>query len=622
MNDQPKKSGLLSYILFILFALIIWNAFVQQSQTDSPISIDYNEFLRMVESDKFQSIVIQSTEKGGSEITGCCVKDKDGKDASYNVFVNNAALPAFMDILRAKPKIKIFPRPIRETSWLMSILINWAPMLLFIFIWIFFMRKMGGGVSAGGIGGGMDFGKSKAKMSVGHQVTFADVAGVDESKEELVEMINFLKDPKKFTRLGGRMPKGVLLIGPPGTGKTLLARAVAGEAGVAFFSLSGSEFVEMFVGVGASRVRDLFENAKKNAPSIIFIDEIDAIGGKRGMTIGGGRTEQEQTLNQLMVEMDGFDPNVGIIIMAATNRPEVLDVALLRPGRFDRHVVVPRPDVKGREEILKVHARKKPLAENANLTAIARGTPGFVGADLENLLNEAALKAAQKGQETITHNDLEEAKDKIIMGGAERKSMVMSPAVKKVTAYHEAGHTLVAKLIPGNDPVHKVTLIPRGMSLGLTGTLPEEERHNYTKSYLEALLPMMMGGRCAEELVFKDISTGARNDIERATELASNMVKKWGMSEKLGPLNYGKDREHEYLGFQIQGAQDYSEKTAQTIDEEKKQIIDKAYRKATDVLAANRNILEALASALLEKETLTGEEVNNIVKQFKISQAN
>jgi len=308
--------------------------------------------------------------------------------------------------------------------------------------------------------------------------------------------------------------------------------------------------------------------------------------------------------------------------MAATNRPETLDFALLRPGRFDRHVVVPRPDVKGREEILKVHARKKPLAENANLTAIAKGTPGFVGADLENLLNEAALKAAQKEQETITNSDLEEAKDKIIMGGAERKSMVMSPAVKKVTAYHEAGHTLVAKFVPGNDPVHKVTIIPRGMSLGLTGTLPEEERHNYTKSYLEALLPMMMGGRCAEELVFKDISTGARNDIERATELASNMVKKWGMSEKLGPLNYGKDREHEYLGFQIQGAQDYSEKTAQTIDEEKKQIIDKAYRKATDVLAANRNILEALASALLEKETLTGEEVNNIVKQFKISQAN
>jgi len=620
MNNTPKRQGLGTGILLAVVVISLINYFAPKKD-NHVTEVDYGEFLRMVEADKFQSVVIQHTEKGGSGITGCCVKEKTEKDGpeknmSYSTFT---ADPDFLAILKTKPNLKIIEKPIPETSFLAT-LISWIlPALIFVGLYFMMMRKFS---PMGGAGGIMNFGKSKAKMSVGHQVTFADVAGVDESKEELVEMIRFLEDPKKFTRLGGRMPKGVLLIGPPGTGKTLLARAVAGEADVPFFSLSGSEFVEMFVGVGASRVRDLFENAKKNAPSIIFIDEIDAIGGKRGMTIGGGRTEQEQTLNQLMVEMDGFDPNVGIIIMAATNRPEVLDVALLRPGRFDRHVVVPRPDVKGREEILKVHARKKPLAENANLTAIARGTPGFVGADLENLLNEAALKAAQKGQETITHNDLEEAKDKIIMGGAERKSMVMSPAVKKVTAYHEAGHTLVAKLIPGNDPVHKVTIIPRGMSLGLTGTLPEEERYNYPKSYLEALLPMLLGGRCAEEIVFKDISTGARNDIEKATELASNMVKKWGMSEKLGPLNYGQDKEHAYLGFQMQGAQDYSEKTAQTIDEEKKQIIDEAYRKATDVLVANRNILEALAGALLEKETLTGEEVNNIVKQFKTPQAN
>ena len=606
-----------NFILFILALLVIAGVLSTfQMGGATAERIDVGKLITQVRSGEVRRIEIKGDsllielKSGAKEVA-----QKESGESLSSLLKNYGVAP------EAVQGIEVAVKRQSGFGYWISVLLPFLIPFFLIGLVIFFMMRQVQGVN----NRAMSFGQSGAREvtpEAKNRVAFKDVAGLEESKEELREIVEFLKNPKKFTVLGAKIPKGVLLMGSPGTGKTLLARAVAGEANVPFFHIAGSEFVEMFVGVGASRVRDLFENAKKNAPSIIFIDEIDAIGGKRGMIIGGGHTEQEQTLNQLMVEMDGFDPNVGIIIMAATNRPETLDFALLRPGRFDRHVVVPRPDVKGREEILKVHARKKPLAENANLTAIAKGTPGFVGADLENLLNEAALKAAQKEQETITNSDLEEAKDKIIMGGAERKSMVMSPAVKKVTAYHEAGHTLVAKFVPGNDPVHKVTIIPRGMSLGLTGTLPEEERHNYTKSYLEALLPMMMGGRCAEELVFKDISTGARNDIERATELASNMVKKWGMSEKLGPLNYGKDREHEYLGFQIQGAQDYSEKTAQTIDEEKKQIIDKAYRKATDVLAANRNILEALASALLEKETLTGEEVNNIVKQFKISQAN
>jgi len=616
MNGRSTGKVIASWILCAIFVIMIFKFCGAGPAENPPLQVDYNQFLQMVQTDKFQSVLIQHTAKGGNIVTGCCVKEKSGIDnvaidKAYVVFTDD---PGLLPVLKAKPNIKIIEKPIAEISWLASILLNWFPMLLFLFLWIFIMRKMQGG---GGLGGMMNFGKSKAKLDAGQKVTFADVAGVDESKEELIEMIQFLKRPHDFTRLGGRMPKGILLIGPPGTGKTLLARAVAGEAGVPFFSISGSDFVEMFVGVGASRVRDLFENAKKNSPCIIFIDEVDAVGGKRGV-FNAGASEHDHTLQQLLTEMDGFDPNVGVIVMAATNRPEVLDPALLRPGRFDRHVIVPRPDVKGREEILKVHARKIPLDKDADLGAVARGTPGFAGAELENLLNEAALKASQKEQKTVTNSDLEEAKDKIIMGGPERKSMIMSADQKKTTAYHEAGHTLVAMFVPGNDPIHKVTIIPRGMSLGLTGTLPEEERHNYTKSYLEALLPMMMGGRCAEEIIFNDISTGASNDIEKATELATNMVKKWGMSAKLGALCYGKDKEHQFLGVQMQGAQDYSEKTAQTIDEEKKTIIDAAYRKAMGVLTANRNILEMLANALLEKETLTGKEVNEIVGQSKI----
>lgn len=611
MNQRPSPlQRLVFWLIAGLIFFFIFGIFSGKNQKET--SINYTEFWASVEKGEVMAVIIQ-----GQNIHGTYNK-KAGVEGSQEVNFKTFAPddPDLIKKLREK-NVAVTAKPEDESPWYMSLLMNWFPMLLLIGVWIFFMRKMSAG---GGAGGMMNFGKSKAKRSLGQTVTFADVAGVDESKEELIEMIDFLKDPHKFTKLGGRMPKGVLLIGPPGTGKTLLARAVAGEAGVPFFSLSGSEFVEMFVGVGASRVRDLFENAKKNAPCIIFIDEVDAVGGKRGVAFGGGSNEHDQTLQQLLTEMDGFDPNVGIIIIAATNRPEVLDAALLRPGRFDRHVVVPRPDVKGREEILKVHAKKKPLDKDTDLNAIARGTPGFVGADLENLLNEASLAAAKKDQKNITQKDLEEAKDVAIMQGRERKSLVMSPEQKKTTAYHEAGHTLVAVLVPGNDPIHKVTIIPRGMSLGLTGTLPEEERHNYTKSYLNALLPMMMGGRCAEEIIFNDLSTGASNDIERATELATNMIKKWGMSEKLGALCYGKDRQHEYLGVQIQGAQDYSEKTAQLIDEEKKTIVDAAYQKATDILTANLNVLEALADALLNKETLTGKEVNEIVNKFKIPQ--
>jgi cell division protease FtsH len=485
-------------------------------------------------------------------------------------------------------------------------------MLLLIGVWIFFMRQMQ-------VGGGkaMSFGKSRAKLLTEnqHKVTFNDVAGVEEAKEELQEIIAFLKDPKKFTKLGGRIPKGVILVGPPGTGKTLLARAIAGEAGVPFFSISGSDFVEMFVGVGASRVRDLFVQGKKNAPCIIFIDEIDAVGRHRGAGLGGGHDEREQTLNQLLVEMDGFETNEGVILIAATNRPDVLDPALLRPGRFDRRVVVHRPDVKGREGILGVHTRKVPLAPDVDISVLARGTPGFTGADLENLVNEAALLAARNNKEKVDMNDFELAKDKVMMG-TERRSMIISDEEKRNTAFHEAGHTLVAKLIPGTDPIHKVTIIPRGMSLGLTQQLPIDEKHTYPKEYLLNNLAILFGGRVAEELVLKSTTTGAGNDIERATDLARKMVCEWGMSEKLGPMTFGKKEGEIFLGRDFTQQQDYSESTAVEIDAEVRRIIQASYQRAKDLLHTNLQLLHRLAERLLEKESLDGAEIDALMQEF------
>ncbi|HEX2931683.1 MAG TPA: ATP-dependent zinc metalloprotease FtsH, partial [Candidatus Binatia bacterium] len=519
--------------------------------------------------------------------------------------------PELVKSLREK-KVKIAAKPEEDSPWYMVLLLNWFPMLLLIGVWIFFMRQMQ-------VGGGkaMSFGKSRAKLLTEnqHRVTFSDVAGVDEAKDDLQEIIAFLKDPKKFTKLGGRIPKGCLLVGPPGTGKTLLARAIAGEAGVPFFSISGSDFVEMFVGVGASRVRDLFVQGKKNAPCIIFIDEIDAVGRHRGAGLGGGHDEREQTLNQLLVEMDGFEANEGVILIAATNRPDVLDPALLRPGRFDRRVVVPRPDIKGREGILQVHTRKVPVAPDVDIAVLARATPGFAGADLENLVNEAALLAARNNQEKVNMHDFELAKDKVMMG-AERRSMIISDEEKRNTAYHEAGHALVAKLLPGADPIHKVTIIPRGMALGLTQQLPMDEKHTYPREYLLNNLVILFGGRVAEELVLNHMTTGAGNDIEKATDLARRMVCEWGMSEKLGPMTFGKKEEEIFLGRDFTQKVDYSESTAIEIDAEVRRIIQESYHKAKDLLKTNLRLLHKVAESLLEKEVLDGSEIDAIVSEF------
>lgn len=484
------------------------------------------------------------------------------------------------------------------------------PWLILIGLWIFFMRRLQGG----GPKGVFSFGKSRAKLLTENRpkVTFADVAGADEAKEELQEIIEFLKDPKKFQKLGGRIPRGALLLGPPGTGKTLLARAIAGEAGVPFYSMSGADFVEMFVGVGASRVRDLFEQGKKNAPCIIFIDEIDAVGRHRGAGLGGGHDEREQTLNQLLVEMDGFESNEGVILIAATNRPDVLDPALMRPGRFDRQIVVDRPDVRGREGILKVHTKKIPLSEDVDLKTLAKGTPGLAGAELANLANEAALLAAKRDADRVTMEDLEEAKDKVMMG-AERKSLLISEEEKKTTAYHEAGHVLVSKLVPGADPVHKVTIIPRGRALGLTHYLPIDEKHNYSRKYLQAILTHLLGGRAAELIVFDQLTTGAGNDIERATEIARKMVCEWGMSEKLGPLTFGKKEEEIFLGREIAKHRDYSEQTAIEIDAEVRRIVTEAADRAHKLISENQEKLRRLAEALLEREILDGDEIDHIL---------
>jgi cell division protease FtsH len=597
--EENSLNSLLKNLVFwgiiIVIMILLFNLFYGKPR-QTVLDKNYSEFITEVEKNQ----VLEVEAQGRNLIW----RDKEGK--RYKTYAPED--PEMIKILREK-RVVINAKKESDTSFI-QIIITWAPMILLIGVWIFFMKQMQ-------IGGGkaLSFGKSKAKILTKehHQVTFENVAGIEEAKDELEEIIAFLRDPKKFTKLGGRIPKGVLLIGAPGTGKTLLARAIAGEADVPFFSISGSDFVEMFVGVGASRVRDLFLQGKRNAPCIIFIDEIDAVGRHRGAGLGGGHDEREQTLNQLLVEMDGFESNEGVILIAATNRPDVLDPALLRPGRFDRQVVVPVPDVKGREEILKVHSKQTPLADDVNFTELARGTPGLTGADLENLVNEAALLAARLGKEKVEMADLEQAKDKVLMG-VERKSMIISLEERRMTAFHEAGHTLVAKMIPGTDPIHKVTIIPRGRALGLTQQLPIDEKHTYPKDYLLNNITIMMGGRAAEELVLNHQTTGAGNDIERATEIARKMVCEWGMSEKLGPLAFGKKEEQIFLGREFAQHRDYSEETARLIDNEIRAIVTHSYEKAKDILQKNMATLHQLANTLLEKEVLDGRQIDSIIK--------
>ena len=582
------------WLVIALVMVLLFNLFNQPKVAKQKVL--FSEFRLAVERGDVREVTIQ-----GNNIYGKFNNGKEFKTYSLDD-------PDLVKDLMGKG-VTIDARPDEQSSWWMQLIVSWFPMLLLIGVWIFFMRQ----VQIGG-GKAMSFGKSKARLLTEQQqkVTFADVAGIDEAKDELEEIIDFLKDPKRFTSLGGRIPKGALLVGAPGTGKTLLARAIAGEAGVPFFSISGSDFVEMFVGVGAARVRDLFVQGKKHAPCIIFIDEIDAVGRHRGAGLGGGHDEREQTLNQLLVEMDGFESNDGVILIAATNRPDVLDPALLRPGRFDRRIVVPIPDVRGREGILKVHTRKTPLDEKVDLSVISRGTPGFCGADLANLVNEAALLAARHGKTKVGMHDFEQAKDKVLMG-SERKSMIISPEERKITAYHESGHTLVAKLLPGTDPIHKVTIIPRGMALGLTQQLPMDEKHTYPKHYLNNNIAILLGGRIAEELVFHDTTTGAGNDLERATDLARRMVCDWGMSENLGPLTFGKKEEQIFLGREITQHRDYSEDTAVKIDYEVTSIVMENYDRVKKLLSDNLTTLQRLAENLLERESLDTEDINKIV---------
>jgi cell division protease FtsH len=560
----------------------------------------FSEFMTKLEAGEVEEVTIK-----GNSLNG---QLKDGK--MFKTYT--AEYPDLVKVLRSK-NVKITVKPEEQNPWYWNLLFSWGPIIFLAAIWIFFMRQMQTGGNKA-----LSFGKARAKLvsEKSVKVTFADVAGIEEAKGEVQEIIDFLKDPQKFQKLGGKIPKGVLLVGAPGTGKTLLARAIAGEAGVPFFSISGSDFVEMFVGVGASRVRDLFEQAKKNAPCIIFIDEIDAVGRHRGAGLGGGHDEREQTLNQLLVEMDGFESNQGVIILAATNRPDVLDPALLRPGRFDRQVFVPQPDLKGRLEIIKVHTRSIPVDERVDLEKIARGTPGFSGADLENLVNEAALLAARKSKSKVEMSDFEAAKDKVLMG-VERKSMIISETEKKNTAYHEAGHALVAKLTPGTDPLHKVSIIPRGRALGVTQQLPIDDRYTYSQDYLMKALSVLLGGRAAEEIALKQTTTGAGNDLERATELARKMVTEWGMSEKLGPLTFGKKDEQIFLGREIAKHKDYSEKTAIDIDEEVKRIVIEAYDISKKLLTENHDLLAAFAKALLEKETMDGPEIDALIQEVE-----
>jgi len=592
VNQFYKNLAL--WLVICLVMIMLFNMMGQKNQDEKPIS--YTAFLTAVEEGRVEKITVQ-----GSDITGSYVDE--GKFTTYSP--ND---PNMISELRDKGVV-IEAKPDEDRSFWFTLLVSWGPILLLIAVWIFFMRQM----QSGG-GKAMSFGKSRAKLlsDTMARVTFSDVAGIDEAKDELEEIVSFLKDPKKFSRLGGRIPKGVLLVGPPGTGKTLLGRAIAGEAGVPFFSISGSDFVEMFVGVGASRVRDLFVQGKKNAPCIIFIDEIDAVGRHRGAGLGGGHDEREQTLNQLLVEMDGFESNEGVILIAATNRPDVLDPALLRPGRFDRQVTVPRPDVRGRTRILQVHARKTPLSEDVDLEVVAKGTPGFSGADLENLINEAALLAARADKKQVEMEDVESAKDKVMMG-AERRSMVITEEEKKVTAYHEAGHALVALVTPGADPVHKVSIIPRGRAMGVTMYLPEEEKYNETKEGLYTKICTLLGGRIAEEISFDSVTTGASNDLERSTALARKMVCEWGMSDKIGPLTFGEKEGEVFLGRDIGHTKNYSEATAIEIDKEIRGIVQECYDRTTKILSENRESLVSISEALLERETLDAEELKKIV---------
>jgi cell division protease FtsH len=581
--------------------ILLWNTF-QRSKT-SQEDISFTQFMENVRQGKVAAVTII----GDQEVTGKYKGTELPQGKEFKV-----KLPPYPDLVKdlQAANVDIEAEQPRENP-LLAILFTWAPVLLIVALWIFFMRQMQTGGNKA-----LSFGKSKAKLlnTSGKKITFKEVAGVEEAKEELQEIVEFLKEPQKFQKLGGRIPKGVLLMGPPGTGKTLLARAIAGEANVPFFSISGSDFVEMFVGVGASRVRDLFEQGKKNAPCIIFIDEIDAVGRHRGAGLGGGHDEREQTLNQLLVEMDGFESNEGVILIAATNRPDVLDPALLRPGRFDRRVVVDRPDINGRLGILKVHTRNIPLDENTNLTKIARGTPGFAGADLANLVNEAALIAARRNKKKVDMEDFEYAKDKVLMG-VERKTMMLTDEEKRVTAYHEAGHALVAAFTPGSDPLHKVTIIPRGRALGLTMQLPTEDKYTYRKQYVLAQIAILMGGRVAEELTQEDVTTGAGNDIERATDMARRMVCEWGMSE-LGPLSFGSKDEPVFLGRELSQRADYSQDTALQIDREVSRIVRHGYDQATNVLATYRAVLDRIAQDLLERESLDGDEVYRVIREM------
>ena len=598
MNDMAKN-----LILWVIIAIVLMSVFSNfQDRTMTSGEMAYSSFIQQVKSGDIREVTMQGQTISGTRANG----------ESFRTFSpetdNNALIGTLLE-----SGVTITAKEPEGRSLLLQILISWFPFLLLIGVWIFFMRQMQGG---GGGRGAMSFGKSRARMMSEDQirVTFADVAGVDEAKEEVGELVEFLRDPSKFQRLGGKIPRGVLMVGSPGTGKTLLAKAIAGEAKVPFFSISGSDFVEMFVGVGASRVRDMFAQAKKHAPCIIFIDEIDAVGRQRGAGLGGGHDEREQTLNQLLVEMDGFEGSEGIIVIAATNRPVVLDPALLRPGRFDRQVVVPLPDVRGREQILKVHMRKVPLSDDVEPAIIARGTPGFSGADLANLVNEAALFAARANKRLVDHEDFERAKDKIMMG-AERRSMVMNEEEKKLTAYHEAGHAIVGLLLPEHDPVHKVSIIPRGRALGVTMFLPDEDRYSYTKQRLNSQIGSLFGGRIAEEMIFgaDRVTTGASNDIHRATEISRNMVTKWGLSDRLGPLSYGDDEGEVFLGHSVTQRKQVSDETAHTIDEEVRTIIDGNYRRAKQILTDNVEKLHAMAEALIKYETIDKHQIDDIM---------
>ncbi|MCK0208133.1 ATP-dependent zinc metalloprotease FtsH [Starkeya koreensis] len=593
MNANIRNFAL--WVIIVLLLLALFSLFQNPAQRQATNDISFSQLLNEVDQGRVRDVVIQ-----GPEITGSFT---DGR--AFQTYSPND--PSLIQRLYGKG-VSITAKPIQDNvPWFVSLLISWLPFIALIGVWIFLSRQM-----QGGAGKAMGFGKSRAKLlTEAHgRVTFEDVAGIDEAKSDLTEIVEFLRDPQKFQRLGGRIPRGVLLVGPPGTGKTLLARAIAGEANVPFFTISGSDFVEMFVGVGASRVRDMFEQAKKNAPCIIFIDEIDAVGRHRGAGLGGGNDEREQTLNQLLVEMDGFEANEGIILIAATNRPDVLDPALLRPGRFDRQVIVPNPDVVGREQILKVHARKVPVAPDVNLKVIARGTPGFSGADLANLCNEAALMAARRNKRMVTMSDFEDAKDKVMMG-AERRSLVMTEDEKMLTAYHEGGHAIVALKVPATDPVHKATIIPRGRALGMVMQLPERDKLSMSYEQMTSRLAIMMGGRVAEELVFghDKVTSGAASDIEQATRLARMMVTRWGFSDKLGQVAYGENNDEVFLGMSMQRQQNVSEATAQTIDSEVRRLVDEGYAEATRILTESKDQLETLARGLLEYETLSGDEI-------------